>query len=408
MKHRALIILSSLAALFGCKTKVVVKGIFGGDVAFLNKHTDTIVLTDETDSAMIVLSAAYQGRVMTSTANGVKGTSFGWINYDLIASGQFQEHINVFGGEDRFWLGPEGGQYSIFFGKDAPFDMEHWFTPAVIDTEPFEVVSKSARQVTFTKSAKLTNYSGTVLSFRMDRKVSLLSRTIAGEKLGLALPDAVSVVAYESDNKITNTGEKAWQKETGLLSIWILGMFKPSPKTTIVIPFKAGSDDELGPKVNDSYFGKVPAERLVVEDDVMFFRGDGRYRSKVGINPQRAKDIAGSYDAAGKVLTLIQYTKGVGVTDYVNSMWELQEKPYAGDVVNSYNDGPAVPGEKPLGPFYELESSSPAAELKPAESISHVHRTFHLQGSEAQLDAIAQKTLGVGITKIKSSLKKCS
>ena len=28
-----------------------------------------------------------------------------------------KEHVNVFGGEDRFWLGPEGGQYSIFFVK---------------------------------------------------------------------------------------------------------------------------------------------------------------------------------------------------------------------------------------------------------------------------------------------------
>jgi hypothetical protein len=28
-------------------------------------------------------------------------------------------HINVFGGEDRFWLGPEGGQFSIFFAKDG-------------------------------------------------------------------------------------------------------------------------------------------------------------------------------------------------------------------------------------------------------------------------------------------------
>ena len=84
-------------------------------------------------------------------------------------------------------------------------------------------------------------------------------------------------------------------------------------------------------------------------------------------------------------------------------MWELQDEPYKGDVVNSYNDGPPEPGAKPLGPFYELETSSPAAALKPGGTISHVHRTFHLQGPEADLDPIVRATLGVTIDEIKSA-----
>jgi len=83
-------------------------------------------------------------------------------------------------------------------------------------------------------------------------------------------------------------------------------------------------------------------------------------------------------------------------------MWEMQDAPFAGDVVNSYNDGPPAPGEKPMGPFYELESSSPAAMLAPAESTTHTHRTIHLQGDKALLDAIAQKTLGVSLQEIES------
>ena len=59
------------------------------------------------------------------------------------------------------------------------------------------------------------------------------------------------------------------------------------------------------------------------------------------------------------MLTLVQYDQPEGATDYVNSMWEIQKEPFAGDVVNSYNDGPPAPGAKPLGPFYELETSSP-------------------------------------------------
>jgi hypothetical protein len=139
---------------------------------------------------------------------------------------------------------------------------------------------------------------------------------------------------------------------------------------------------------------------------VLFFSGDGQYRSKIGLSPQRARPIAGSYDAVNKVLTIVQYNKPQTAADYVNSMWELQKEPYKGDVVNSYNDGPSEPGAKPLGPFYELETSSPAAALKPGEAVSHIHRTYHLQGPEADLDTIAKAALGVTIAEIKSALPK--
>jgi hypothetical protein len=182
-------------------------------------------------------------------------------------------------------------------------------------------------------------------------------------------------------------------------------MFNPSPETTIVIPFQTGAEDELGPIVNDAYFGKVPSDRLVLNDGVLFFSGDGQYRSKIGLSPQRARNVAGSYDASNKVLTIVQYNKPQDVVDYVNSMWELQEEPYRGDVVNSYNDGPPEPGAEPMGPFYELETSSPAAALNPKESLLHTHRTFHFTGTESQLDPIAQKTLGVSIEQITLALQ---
>jgi hypothetical protein len=204
---------------------------------------------------------------------------------------------------------------------------------------------------------------------------------------------------------LTNTGKSAWTKDKGLLSIWILGMFNPSPQTTIMIPIVKGPESELGPKVNDAYFGKVPAERLRVEDDKLFFSGDGQYRSKIGISPRRAKPIAGSYDAGGKVLTLVQFNQPKGATDYVNSMWEIQKEPFAGDTVNSYNDGAPSPGAKPLGPFYELETSSPAAALKPGESITHISRTYHFQGDEAALDAISAKNLGISVKSAQNALK---
>jgi hypothetical protein len=254
---------------------------------------------------------------------------------------------------------------------------------------------------------RLTNYSGTEFDVAVDREVRVLGAADVAA-LGVPVPTGVKMVAYASDNRITNAGAAAWTKDTGLLSVWILGMFNPSPATTIVVPFKSGPETELGPAVNDAYFGKVPADRLVVKekDGVLFFSGDGKYRSKIGIAPARVKPFAGSYDAANGVLTIVHLTVPEGATDYVNSMWEIQEKPFAGDVVNSYNDGPSAPGAKPLGPFYELESSSPAAALAPGGTLAHVHTTMHFQGPEKALDQIARKVLGVGLEDIEKAFDK--
>jgi hypothetical protein len=380
------------------------KQTFGDDVAFLQKHTEVVVLTDRSGQGQVAVLPKMQGRVMTSSAAGVEGFSFGWINRELVAAEKPIQHMNAYGGEDRFWLGPEGGQYSIFFEKGVPFDLEHWFTPAAVDTEPWELASQSRDAAVLRKSFQVKNYSGTVFSVRVERTVQVLEPREAVRTLGVTIDPSVKVVAFESGNKLVNAGRSPWKKKTGLLSIWILGMYNPSPQTTIVVPFVPGPEGKLGPVVNDAYFGKVPADRLVAKDSVLFFRGDGQYRSKIGLSPRRARSVLGSYDAVNKVLTVVQYNKPAAARDYVNSMWQLQDQPYRGDVVNSYNDGPSEPGAKPLGPFYELETSSPAAALGPGRSILHTHRTFHFQAPEAQLDPIANAVLGVSIDEIKKGL----
>jgi len=373
---------------------------FGDDLNFLKQHIDVVVLHNESRQTQVVVVPAWQGRVMTSTARGSVGDSFGWVNRKLIASGKREPHINVFGGEDRFWLGPEGGQFSIFFAKGDPFDLDHWFTPASIDTEPFEIVSRSADRVLCRRAIQLVNYSGTEFDLEVNREVRLVQATEALVAMGATLPSSVSAVAFESVNAVTNHGTQAWKKETGLLSIWILGMFNASTKSVVVIPFEKGADSERGTIVNDTYFGKVPADRLVVgeseKNGLLFFRADARFRSKIGLSPRRAKSVLGSYDPARHTLTLVKFSLPKNGTDYVNSMWKLQDDPYSGDVVNSYND------DGKLGRFYELESSSPALALQPGASAIHRHQTIHLQGSEKELDAISQATLGVRLDAVLS------
>ena len=378
------------------------EGQFEADLAFLQQHTKVVVLADPS-GARVVVAPEYQGRVMTSTTGGPEAPSFGWIGRGAITSGVRQPHINVFGGEDRFWLGPEGGQFSLFFKPGEKFDLDHWQVPEAIDWSTWDVEKSSANSVQFTHRMSLMNYSGTQITLAVDRVVRVLGGAEVDTHLSGPTGPGVRVVAFESTNTVTNTGPQAWQASSGLVSVWILGMFTPSPGTTIAVPFVPGSESALGPIVNDKYFGKVPADRLVVKDSVILFRGDGQYRSKIGVGAARARSIAGSYDESGRVLTLVQYTRPPEARSYVNSMWEIQAEPYQGDVVNSYNDGPPAPGKPPLGPFYELETSSPALDLSPGQSYTHVHRTFHLVGPESDLDRIARATLNIRLADLKSA-----
>lgn len=364
---------------------------FASDLEQLKAHTPVILLED--GDRKVLLAEAYQGRVMTSTAAGMKGTSYGWINHEVIAKGEYQPHMNAFGGEERFWLGPEGGQYGLYFKKGDPFDFPHWQTPGAIDTMIYPAVEKDKSEARFIKSFSLENYAGTRFEVKIDRRIRLLDKKEAAGLLQVSL-DKVKWVAYESDNQLSNEGPEDWDKNKGVLSIWLLGMLKASPAQVVILPFKNGGRE----LVNDAYFGKIAAERLVKKDSALFFKGDAKSRGKIGIPPAIVKPVAGSYDVEKGTLTILRFNYQ-GDTAYVNSMWENQAYPYRGDVVNTYNDGPNDKGEQ-MGAFYELETSSPALVLKKKQSYRHVQQTFHFEGKAEELNVISKKVLGVELSEV--------
>lgn len=402
----ALLVLGALAACQqpgknksqAMETPVNAAGNYADDRNFLQQHTNKIIeLTSADKQSKVLLSADYQGRVMTSTATGDSGTSFGWLNRGLIAAASKKTQFNPFGGEERFWLGPEGGQYSLYFkGKDS-FDIKHWQVPAVIDTEPYKVDSTTPSAASFSTHASLTNYSGTNFDLDIHRSIQLLDAAAVNNKLGISLPQSLQLVAYESFNWITNAGTADWTKEKGLLSIWLLGMFTPSPQTVVIIPFKGLPDARA--QITDNYFGNIPPERLRVKDSVLFFTCDGRYRSKIGLAPGIAKPLATGFDFEHNVLTIV-IPSVHPEANYVNSKWELQREPYKGDVINAYNDGPLADGSQ-MGPFFEIESSSPALALRKGQTGEYRQTTIHLTGDYASLRKLVQELLGVNLDDLK-------
>jgi hypothetical protein len=378
---------------------------FEDEVAYLRQHGNVVVLESAT-GGRVAISPDYQARVMTS-AVGPGERSLGFINHRFIDKGERGKAFDNYGGEDRFWLGPEGGQFGLYFAPGAAFAMPAWQAPHEMQEGRWDLVAGT--KATYARTMQVHNHSGTSFDVGVTRAVRLLeAKDIEGllgflpacappQPAGSASGAAAGLrcVAFETRNTITNQGKSPWRKDTGEVSVWILGMYNPSPDTRAVLPFAAGP----GEVVNDRYFGKVPAERLRVHESAGYleFVCDGNHRSKIGLGPARAKNVLGGYSRQAHLLTIVQYDKPDGATDYVNSMWEAQAEPYRGDVVNSYNDGPTEPGKPSLGGFYELETSSPAAGLAPGESLTHTHRTFHFVGDDAALGAIAQKVLGVSL-----------
>jgi hypothetical protein len=339
---------------------------------------------------------------MTSTARSGDGHSYGWINYDLIQSGRHDPQANLYGGEDRFWISPEGSQFSFFFPPGVPLELAHWRCPELIDTAAFPVTRQSPTSLTVAREGVLTNYQGHSFAMRMERTVTLLSSAEIRHALPADPPAELRVVAHESNNRLQNVGEQPWTASRGLPAIWMLGMNKPGPRAAMIIPFRPGPESELGPKVTTDYFGPIDERRLRVdvERNLMIFSGDGNYRSKLGVSQRRAVDWLGSWDPDVGALTLVQFTLPPrSAHGYTQNLWRVLPDPYSGDVINCYNDGPNELGGR-LGPFYELETLSPALALPPRGDYVHCHRTFHWEGPREALEAWAQKLWQISLAEL--------
>lgn len=391
------ILIPVLLALGACAGNDFEMGTYGYDKQFFAAQGIGILdLAGPDGQSRVMVAPCWQGRVLTSTTGGDAGVSYGWVNHKFIASGETDPQFNSFGGEERFWIGPEGGAFSWFFKKGDEQVYANWKVPSVIDTEPFEVLETSENRAVMASRASLANASGIRFDIGFRREVKVLGREDAAALLGVSIPEGVKAVAYSTANTISNEGSTAWDKSCGMPSVWLLGCFNPTPTTTVFIPYDTAGEGMI---VKDDYFGKIPSDRLSVRDGFVFFKIDGQYRAKIGLPKGRAMEYVASYDKASHVLTILKYTVPDGSVDYVNGQWGEQDSPFGGDVINSYNDGPTETGTI-MGPFYEIETSSPAAALAPGQSLTHCQTTMHLQGSENDIASIVKEVFGLSLEDI--------
>jgi hypothetical protein len=372
----------------------------------LSQHTKLIELNNGAE-ARVAIAPEWQGRVMTSTCEGTAGPSFGFVNREFIAARKPDRQFNNYGAEDRMWLCPEGGPFSLWFQYGAQQVQKNWHTPPALNDGAWKVVSKpNDRSVRMTAHLAFQNTATTPFTLDVMREVRLLGiedlqKMLGPWAAGVITQADVKSVAYETENRVVNRGA-AFSKESGLISIRILGTMNAGPRSVILVPYKPGPVGELGPVVKSDYFGLLLPDRMKINNDAVLLLADGKFRSKIGISQHRARNMLGSIDFDAGVLTLVQFSMpdDPGKCDYLNNRWGLpQDHPYTGDVVNAYNDGPNDLGRQ-LGAFYEIESISPALIRKTGESLVHLQRTIHIKADRKTLAKLTQEVLGIELYRV--------
>ncbi len=361
-------------------------------------HEDAIILLGE-GGTKVVVAPRLQGRILDSQF--ARQDSVGWVCYPEIAEGEKHAAFNNFGGQDRFWLGPEAGQFGIYFPPGAKLERASWRVPVDLDRGAFNVEEVTPEKVVFMRMASLSNYSGTSFRVRIDREVGLIPVAQMTRTIGVELPAGVAYVGSYSDNLLTNAGSEQWKKATGLLNVWILGQFVPGPQTVVIAPVQPGD----GPAYRDErYFGKLPPERLKFINETVLFRADAREEGKFGIPQKRTRGIAGSFDFIRNILVVVRFDVPVEPASYANSAWiKNQADPYDGDVFQAYNSDRTSSLDHRYA-FYEMESVSPSKELKPGETVHHRHETYCFQGDYDKLQELAKSLLRIDLNLVRGEM----
>jgi len=357
--------------------------VFARDVQFLKEFADAVVL-EAPGGGKVAVSPKLTGRVMTSAFSDNE-PGFGLVNREAITRPPVARGFNNYGGEDRLWLAPEGGPYGLFFDPGAKQELANWYVPPAMDGGVRTPTGQDAASVSFHERIALQNVEGVKFDLSIDRKVEALAKDELEKLLGAALPEGARFVAFRTTNKVTNEAKAALPADA-LVAPWILGQFRPSPKTTVLLPYKGAED-----VIKKDYFGVVPPDRLALlpegDGGVARFKGDAQLRSKIGVSAAGALGWLGAWDAQRKVLTLVNHSLPPAGTVVPDCNWtDPNPRAKSGDVATSYNHG-----EEPR--FFELESIGPALGAAPKSSVTQVQTTIHLAAEPAALAEIAKRLL---------------
>jgi hypothetical protein len=356
---------------------------------------DAYVLTGRNPKCKALVCPDLAGRVMGTTTGGENGIFGGFIDEQAFLEGM-KDFWDNWGGEERYWIGPEGGQFGLMF-KDRCECFAHYNVHEGFNRTPYKVVEVSPKGTSITMRCRmrLKNKIGTRFHVEVTRRITFLDDCPFTNGCG----EAVSFVGFQSESSLRNIGERPFTRESGALTQWHIGQFPVGEHIIGIVPFRTA--DRTSPPVREDYFkdfclgGAMPANRYSLLNNCALFKADGRVRTKIGQNCSRATGRLGSYNLESNELIMLDYDF-YPQFDYAASYWYEQPQPYDGDVISFSAEGPDQP-DGPIGRCYELEALSPALFLAPGESFTWRTRTLHLTGRAATSASICQRFLGPNI-----------
>jgi len=359
-----------------------------------------ILLKHPSSSAALAVAPGLVGRVMCSTFDAKAGKANAWINKKALEKGKVDPVFNNFGGEERFWFAPEGGPFGLMFGqKKSTF--ENYAVQDGMSTLGYHVAGSDSRSVSMEADMTLRNANETQFSLRVERRISLIEFCPYASEI----PGPVELIAFQSENVVTNVGTLPWSRKGGTLSMWCLGQFVEHPRLSVVVPFRSTVGEPPSPPTVDEYFkdfcigGTFPADRRVNFDECVVLKADGKVRGKIGMKRERATGRLGSYNPNDDHLIIVDHDFYPEL-DYATGYWRAYSgDAFDGDALSVYIDGPEEVGG-PDGLSYELETMSPALFLRPGESFGYRNRTFHLRARREAIEKVSKRFLKADIAQI--------
>jgi uncharacterized protein DUF6786 len=349
---------------------------------------------------LALVAPSLSARVMATTFDGENGSVNGFVDAQAFREGM-RDIWDNWGGEERYWLAPEGGQFGLMFqGKENCFANYH--VQAGFNNQSYTVTSfdEGSNSLTMEASFELQNAAGTRFNIHSTRRITALDDCPYAVGGG----SDVKSVGFESTSKVVNAGYNAWTRETGCLAHWHLGQFLLGPRVVAIIPFRQCATSD--PPVREDYFrefcidGKMPPERYCVRDGFVLLKADGKYRTKIGQNRTRATGLIASYNLDNDMMTFLDYDFYPRL-EYAASYWYEQADPFHGDCISVSAEGPEVTGG-PDGRCYELEALSPAMFLAPDQSFTFRTRTMHVRGPRREMATICRRQLGVEVSTLEA------
>ena len=361
-------------------------GTFGHDLTRLQKIEGLEIL--QVGDAMIAVSGNYQGRIFTSTAKGMGGKSYGWVNWKLIESKDPATNMAGLGGESRLWFAPEWGKYSLCFEAGKEHTDANLRRPRDLNVKQFKPIHRAKNSLTYGGKMQFINDHDFVFDLDVARTISLLSKEAIEKKYQLPISNKTAFVGFSAETTIKNIGPESFLKETGLIGIWELGCMLTAPDNVVILPLS-----QLTATITE-YFTPI-GDRIQIKDGFAYYKADARGINKIGVLSQFCKNVMGSYSPSQQLLNIVTFTFE-NEELYANSV-PHNTTPYKGDVINIFN---GVVNEALNLPFYEFESISSSKELQPQEEMSHQQTTYHFEGDFEELDKIAHSFLGVSLRSI--------